>query len=238
MLRLDKYLADGGAGSRSQVKEYIKKGKVSVNGIIVKNADASVGDDDVVECMGKRYSAGKFRYYMLNKPVDVVSATTDNRDRTVIDILKECDVNVKDLFPVGRLDKDTEGLLLITDDGQLSHELLSPKKHVDKTYEVGLRDLFTTEMERKLTEGVDIGEKRPTMPAKVQIINDKKILLTIREGKFHQVKRMLMAVGNEVIYLKRLKMGPLSLDDSLGQGEFRELSDCEINALKTIHEGK
>ena len=237
-MRLDKYLADGGAGSRSQVKEYIKKGKVSVNGIIEKNADASVGDDDVVVCMGKRYSAGKFRYYMLNKPVDVVSATTDNRDRTVIDILKECDVNVKDLFPVGRLDKDTEGLLLITDDGQLSHELLSPKKHVDKTYEVGLRDLFTTEMERKLTEGVDIGEKRPTMPAKVQIINDKKILLTIHEGKFHQVKRMLMAVGNEVIYLKRLKMGPLSLDDSLGQGEFRELSDCEINALKTIHEGK
>ena len=175
---------------------------------------------------------------MLNKPTDVVSATTDNRDRTVIDILKECDVNVKDLFPVGRLDKDTEGLLLITDDGQLSHELLSPKKHVDKTYEVGLRDLFTAEMERKLSEGVDIGEKRPTMPAKVQIINDKKILLTIHEGKFHQVKRMLMAVGNEVIYLKRLKMGPLSLDNTLGPGEFRELSDYEVNALKTIHEGK
>ena len=169
-------------------------------------------------------------YYMLNKPQGVVSATMDNHDKTVLDLLK--DAPGKDLFPVGRLDKDTEGLLLITNDGELSHNLLSPKKHVDKTYLVETRELVTSEMVQRLEQGVDIGEEKLTLPAKVKILEDKKIELTITEGKFHQVKRMLKAVENEVVYLKRLTMGSLVLDEKLALGEYRCLTEEEVSKLK------
>ena len=218
-------------GTRSQVKELVKKGMVSVNGEVIKKADYKFDESNAKVCVkDKEVSYQKFYYYMLHKPAGVVSATVDNYDKTVLDILK--DAPGKDLFPVGRLDKDTEGLLLITNDGELSHNLLSPKKHVDKTYFVETREVITKEMADALEKGVDIGEDKPTMPAKVEILNDRNMKLTIKEGKFHQVKRMLKAVENEVVYLKRLSMGSLSLDEKLALGEYRSLTDEELEDLK------
>ena len=231
MIRLDKFLCEMEIGTRSQVKDMVKKGMVSVNGEVVKKADYKFDETAAtVSVNGKELSYQKYYYYMLNKPQGVVSATTDNHDKTVLDILK--DAPGKDLFPVGRLDKDTEGLLLITNDGELSHNLLSPKKHVDKTYLVETKENITEEMVLQLKEGVDIGEEKLTLPAKVNVLEDKKLELTIMEGKFHQVKRMLKAVDNEVIYLKRLSMGSLSLDEKLALGEYRCLTEEEILELK------
>lgn len=231
MIRLDKFLCEMEIGTRSQVKDIVKKGMVSVDGEVVKKADYKFDETAAKVCVnGKELSYQKFYYYMLNKPQGVVSATIDNHDKTVLDLLK--DAPGKDLFPVGRLDKDTEGLLLITNDGELSHNLLSPKKHVDKTYLVETKVAVTEEMIHKLEQGVDIGEEQLTLPAKAERIEDKKIELTITEGKFHQVKRMLKAVNNEVIYLKRLSMGSLKLDDTLAMGEYRCLTDNEVLELK------
>lgn len=231
MIRLDKFLCEMEIGTRSQVKDMVKKGMVSVNGEVVKKADYKFDETAAtVSVNGKELSYQKYYYYMLNKPQGVVSATTDNHDKTVLNILK--DAPGKDLFPVGRLDKDTEGLLLITNDGELSHNLLSPKKHVDKTYLVETKENITEEMVLQLREGVDIGEEKLTLPAKVNVLEDKKLELTIMEGKFHQVKRMLKAVDNEVIYLKRLSMGSLSLDEKLALGEYRCLTEEEILELK------
>ena len=231
MIRLDKFLCEMEIGTRSQVKDIVKKGMVSVDGEVIKKADYKFDETAAKVCVnGKELSYQKFYYYMLNKPQGVVSATTDNHDKTVLDLLK--DAPGKDLFPVGRLDKDTEGLLLITNDGELSHNLLSPKKHVDKTYLVETKELVTEEMILKLEQGVDIGEEKLTLPAKVNQLEDKKIELTITEGKFHQVKRMLKAVENEVVYLKRLSMGSLKLDKKLPLGEYRSLTEGEILGLK------
>ena len=231
MIRLDKFLCEMEIGTRSQVKDIVKKGMVSVDGEVIKKADYKFDETAAKVCVnGKELSYQKFYYYMLNKPQGVVSATTDNHDKTVLDLLK--DAPGKDLFPVGRLDKDTEGLLLITNDGELSHNLLSPKKHVDKTYLVETKEFVTEEMILKLEQGVDIGEEKLTLPAKVKQLEDKKIELTITEGKFHQVKRMLKAIDNEVIYLKRLSMGSLYLDSALKLEEYRRLTDDEILALK------
>ena len=231
MIRLDKFLCEMEIGTRSQVKDIIKKGMVSVNGEIIKKADFKFDENAVKVCVKeKELFYQKFYYYMLNKPAGVVSATMDNHDKTVLDLLKEAPG--KDLFPVGRLDKDTEGLLLITNDGELSHNLLSPKKHVDKTYLVETAAIVTEEMVGQLKQGVDIGEDKMTLPAKVKLLEDKKIELTIMEGKFHQVKRMLKAVGNEVVYLKRLSMGSLTLDSDLNLGEYRSLTKEEITQLK------
>ena len=231
MIRLDKFLCEMEMGTRSQVKDLIKKGMVTVDGEVIKKAEYKFDESKAkVYVKEKEVAYQKFYYYMLHKPAGVVSATVDNHDRTVMELLK--DAPGKDLFPVGRLDKDTEGLLLITNDGELSHNLLSPKKHVDKTYLVETRENITKKMMQELEEGVDIGEDKPTMPAKVKLVEDKKMELTIREGKFHQVKRMLLAVENEVIYLKRLSMGSLVLDEKLGLGEFRCLTKQEIEDLK------
>ena len=231
MIRLDKYLCEMEMGTRSQVKEFVKKGMVSVNGEIIKKADFKFDETNAKVCVkDKEISYQKFYYYMLHKPAGVVSATVDNHDKTVLDILK--DAPGKDLFPVGRLDKDTEGLLLITNDGELSHNLLSPKKHVDKTYLVEAKEIITEEMVKALENGVDIGEDKPTMPAKVEVLDSTRMNLTIKEGKFHQIKRMLKAVDNEVLYLKRLSMGTLKLDENLALGEYRNLTDTEIEELK------
>ena len=218
-------------GTRSQVKEMIKKGQVSVNNEVIKKADYKFDENSAKVCVKeKEISYQKFYYDMLNKPAGVVSATTDNQDKTVLDLLK--DAPGKDLFPVGRLDKDTEGLLLITNDGVLSHNLLSPKKHVDKTYLVKTAETVTSDMIHALEQGVDIGEEKITLPAKVKLLEEKEMELTIMEGKFHQVKRMLKAVGNEVIYLKRLSMGSLILDEALKLGEYRILTEKEVDDLK------
>jgi len=234
LTRLDKYLCDAGIGTRSEVKNYIKKGRVSVNGSVVKNADLKLDENkDQVLFEGKAVSVCGLVYYMLHKPAGYISATKDDRDQTVLDLL--ADAPGKDLAPVGRLDKDTEGLLLITNDGALSHRLLSPKKHVDKTYLVHTKDPVTAQMATLLENGVDIGDEKPTRPAKVTLLSETcQLLLTITEGRFHQVKRMMIAVGTEVVYLKRLSMGSLVLDETLPKGSFRPLTEKEKAELGVL----
>ena len=219
-MRLDKFLSNAGIGSRSQVKNIIKKGQISVNGRTAGSGDESVNEDaDVILYAGTRILLQKYRYFMLNKPKGVVSATEDNLDKTVLDCLSKEDA--RDLFPVGRLDKDTTGLMLLTNDGELSHNLLSPRKHVDKTYYVTCEKDVTEEQLEALRKGVEIGDDKPTLPALARPGDRaKEIYLTIREGRFHQVKRMLMAVGNKVCELERVSMGSLKLDKSLAPGEY------------------
>ena len=230
-MRLDKFLCDTAGLTRTEAKNAVKKGQIAVNGQVQKAADFKVKETtDTVTFQGRPLSYAAFHYYILHKPAGVITATEDKKESTVMDILRE--EKVKNLFPVGRLDKDTEGLLLITDDGELAHNLLSPKKHVDKEYLVKVRDSISEEDCKKLAEGVDIGDEKPTAPAKVERVAEKEILLTIREGRFHQVKRMLQAVGNEVLYLKRLSMGSLRLPKDLEKGAYRPLSEDEIYKIK------
>ena len=186
--------------------------------------------NDKVSIDGRELSYTRFVYYMFHKPAGCVSATKDNQDKTVLDYINKEDYK-PDLFPVGRLDKDTEGLLLITNDGDLAHRLLSPKKHVPKTYYVKIKAPLSETDIKLLEEGIDIREEKKTLPAKVEILKEQEILLTISEGKFHQVKRMLLAVENEVLYLKRLSMGSLKLDENLKAGEYRALTGEEIEEL-------
>lgn len=232
-MRLDKYLCDMGVGTRSQVKQMIRKGLVTLDGILVLRPEHKVEEENVVCVNGKEVSYVEMEYYMLNKPAGCVSATEDRSCRTVLDLIP--DKKRKDLFPVGRLDKDTEGLLLITNDGELAHFLLSPKRHVDKTYYARIQGTVTGEHVQAFMDGLDIGEEKLTLPAKLEILKsgtESEILVTIREGKFHQVKRMFAAIGCEVLYLKRLSMGSLTLDKSLKPGEFRTLTETELQALR------
>lgn len=233
-MRLDKFLCETGAGTRSEVKQLLKKGLVTVKGNTEKSPDKKIDEkEDVVTLRGERLSFAAFHYYLLHKPAGVITATEDNEQETVMSLLKDVkDVSLAKLFPVGRLDKDTEGLLLITDDGDLAHRLLSPKKHVDKTYLVRLKTPIFDEDIIKLEAGVDIGDETLTMPAKVKKIHGTEIELTIKEGRYHQVKRMLLAVGNEVVYLKRLSMGPLKLPADLEKGTYRPLLPEELEQLK------
>ena len=233
MFRLDKYLTVLSIGSRSQARELIKKGKIKVNGQIVKEPHRHIDENrDSVEVCGEELRYQRFFYYMMNKPPGVLSAVTDENCRTVLDIM---DVTPKKgLFPVGRLDKDTEGLLLITNDGELSHNLLSPSKHVSKKYYVVLDGALTDSDVELFANGLNIGEKKPTKPAVLKIIDDERdsAYITITEGRYHQVKRMFKTIGLTVTYLKRVSMGPLKLDRTLEPGQYRELSDREIEQLK------
>lgn len=230
-MRLDKFLSETTTESRSQVKKEIRQGMVTVNGIVEKLPEKQIEEKTDCVCLkGKELHYQPFVYFMLNKPAGVVSATEDTLSKTVVELLSREDYR-KDIFPAGRLDKDTEGFLLLTNDGELAHRLLSPKKHVDKTYFVRLRDALSEEAGAKLETGVSIGEKKDTRPAKVERVDTDTILLTIQEGKFHQVKRMLQAVDNQVLYLKRITFGGLSLDESLAPGEYRALSDEEVKLL-------
>ncbi|MCM3179493.1 pseudouridine synthase [Cytobacillus horneckiae] len=233
-MRIDKMLSNLGYGSRKEVKLLLKNGVVQLNGNIVKDAKQHVNpEEDTVVINGEPVEYKEFIYLMMNKPPGVISATEDSQHETVIDILEMEDV-VFSPFPVGRLDKDTEGLLLLTNDGQLSHRLLSPKKHVPKTY-FAVIDREVTEGDIvSFKEGVMLDDGYETKPAHLKIIKSglpSEIELTITEGKFHQVKRMFEAVGKNVIYLKRLSMGPLLLDESLQLGEYRELTDEELQLL-------
>lgn len=233
MIRLDKYLADMGIGTRAEVKKYIRQGKVKVDGAVAKAPDMKVdvqSQEVLYVDQPVRYEA--FEYYMLNKPAGVISATADEKDKTVIDLIT--DKKRKDLFPVGRLDKDTEGLLLITNDGDLAHRLLAPKKHVDKVYYAKVKGVVTEEDAKLFKEGVSIGQDEIAMSANLEIlVSDEisEIRLTIQEGKFHQVKRMFLSVGKEVIYLKRLSMGSLVLDEKLSLGAYRPLTREELEQL-------
>ena len=199
--RLDKFLCELGIGTRSEVKTLLRKGLVTVNGSVVKGPEVKIDpEQDVITYQGEILKYQEFYYYMLHKPAGVITATEDREQKTVMQLLGE--EFRRDLFPVGRLDKDTEGLLLITNDGELSHALLSPKKHVPKTYLVRVPERLNPGQIEALEQGVDIGDDKATMPAKVEEVDAEHILLTIHEGRFHQVKRMLAAVGSLLLYLK------------------------------------
>lgn len=243
MIRLDKYLADMGIGTRREVKRYIRQGRITLNDKVTKSPDTKVKEEtDEVRFDNKQVSYVSHEYYMLNKPSNVISASEDRDEQTVVDLIRE--KRRRNLFPVGRLDKDTEGLLLITDDGELAHRLLSPKKHVDKTYFARVRGRVTEEDLRRFAEGVNIGTEEAdewTMPAVLKILKsdeESEIRLTIREGKYHQVKRMFQAVGKEVLYLKRESMGGLKLDEHLKPGEYRPLTKEELDGITDNNAGK
>jgi 16S rRNA pseudouridine516 synthase len=243
-MRLDKLLANMGFGTRSEVKRAVKQGRVTVDGLRVKDSGIILDPESAVVLFdGERVIYREVIYFMLNKPMGVVSATEDTRDRTVIDMLEPQD-RVLQPFPVGRLDKDTEGLLLLTNDGHLAHELLSPRKHVPKTYEAVVEGDVGEADARAFSAGVELDDGYVTMPA--QLVVDSKeagaedgavisrITLTIHEGKFHQVKRMFEAVGKKVVYLRRVSMGPLALDPSLQLGEYRPLTEAELELLMSV----
>ncbi len=233
MMRLDKFLCEMGVGTRSEVKACLKKGQVTINGEIIKKPEMKIDETkDQICFMGQALFYEAVQYFLLNKPAGCVTATRDQLSETVMSFLPE---NARDdLFPVGRLDKDTEGLLLITNDGALAHDLLSPKKHVDKTYFAVIDGEVKEEHIVKFAEGVDIGDETPTMPAVLKILKSgegSEIELTIQEGRFHQVKRMFEAIGTKVTYLKRISMGSLTLGE-LKSGGVRRLTEEEIQSLK------
>ena len=234
--RLDKVLSNFGFGSRTDIKKAVKGGLVKVDGTIVTDSGMHVDPEaSVIEMGGQKLNYREYIYIMMNKPQGVISATVDTKQKTVFDIMPE-QYKCFDLFPAGRLDIDTEGLVLMTNDGQLAHEILSPRKHVEKTYYAhvsGIVDQMDIEAFKK---GVVLDDGYKTLPAKLKILKSgdiSEIELKITEGKFHQVKRMFEAVGKKVIYLKRLSMGKLVLDSGLKLGECRELTNEELELLKS-----
>ena len=233
MIRLDKYLSDMGIGTRAEVKKYIRQGRVKLDDQVIKTPEIKL-DEKIQHVFfdGQAVTYEEYEYYMLHKPAGVVSATTDVKDKTVIDLIT--DSKRKDLFPVGRLDKDTEGLLLITNDGDMAHRLLAPKKHVDKVYYAKVAGIVTQEDVKIFKKGMEIGKGEVAKPSILKIIYSgevSEIELTIQEGKFHQVKRMFHSVGKEVLYLKRISMGSLKLDSTLPKGAYRMLTREEVEQL-------
>lgn len=235
--RLDKILADSGLGTRSSVRDLIKSGKIKVNDVTQKDPGKKVDTDkDRITCGGEDISYSEMVYYMLNKPAGVITATEDKNQKTVLDLIT--DKKRRDLFPVGRLDKDTVGLLIITNDGALSHRLLAPGKHVAKKYLVKVDGVITEEISSAICSGVDIGDDKPTAPAELENVRQVEAdgivyeaEITITEGRYHQIKRMFEAFGLNVIYLKRLSMGSLTLDPKLEEGQWRYLTDEELKRL-------
>ena len=240
-MRLDRYLAEAGIGTRSEVKKIIAKGRVTVNGSPVRDPSGKIGETSRICLDGKELSVSRYEYYMLYKPAGIISASRVNtlqrgvsvpagEERYAVDLIRGS--GKTDLFPAGRLDKDTEGLLLITNDGALAHRLLSPKFHVAKTYYAELSEAPGEEEIGELRRGTDIGDEKPTKPCGIEMISDTALYITLTEGRYHQIKRMFGKYGQEVIFLKRLRFGPLTLDEALRPGEYRKLSDEEIEALK------
>ena len=231
MLRIDKYLADCGLGTRSEVKKYIKAKQITVNGEVVVKPEQKIDENvDEVSFKGQLICYEKYVYYLLHKPAGCVTAKQDNVHKTVMEYFPE-DIRAKDIAPVGRLDLDTEGLLLFTNDGPLTHHLLSPTHHIPKTYYAVLDKEVPVSAIEQFKEGVDIGDDKPTLPAELVILSEKEAELTIHEGRFHQVKRMFEAVGCTVTYLKRLSMGTLTLGD-LRKGGYRKLTEEEVINLQ------
>ncbi len=242
MIRLDKFLTECGAGTRSEVKKYIKAKQIRVNGVMAEKPEMKIEEaSDVVEWNGKVLKYQKFHYYMFHKPAGCVTALKDNIHKTVIEYFPE--EMRKNLSPVGRLDLDTEGILLFTDDGAWNHHLMSPAHHIEKTYYAVLDKKVPQEAVELFEKGIDIGDEKPTLPAKLSILdpvlccntqgNQGELYvaeLTLQEGRFHQVKRMFQAVGCQVTYLKRISIGSLTLGD-LAPGEFRELTEEEVLIL-------
>lgn len=234
-LRMDKILTEMGLGSRSQVKQMIARGRVTVDGVPVKRPEIKTDPETAHICVdGAPVAYAAYEYYMLHKPAGYVSATEDSRYPTVVSLITEALRD--DLFPVGRLDVDTEGLLIITNDGALAHDLLSPKKHVAKTYQARVTGQVTEEDIAAFAKGLDIGEKTLTRPAGLRVLSQEAqeawVEVTVTEGKYHQVKRMFASVDKEVLYLKRIAMGSLALDDALEPGQYRPLHPKELEALR------
>lgn len=234
-IRIDKLLSNVGVGSRSEIKKYIKSNLVKVNDKIVKDSGLLVNpQSDFITFNQKEVNYKEFIYIMLNKPSGYLSATYDKKDKIVLDLIDKKYLSYEP-FPVGRLDKDTEGLLILTNDGQLSHRVLSPKKHVPKTYFAKIDGKVEYEDIKAFEEGVVLDDGYKTMPSILKILKSddiSEIELTINEGKFHQVKRMFESVGKKVIYLKRISMGKLKLDENLKLGEYRELTEEEVKLLE------
>ena len=233
--RIDKILSNLGYGSRSELKKLCKSGLVKVNGKVINNPGVQVDvENDEILFDGEKVVYKEFIYLMLNKPDGYISATFDKRDPIVLDLIDK-EALIFEPFPVGRLDKDTEGLLVLTNDGQLAHRVLSPKKHVPKTYYAKVEGVVTEEDVKAFAEGVTLDDGYETMPAELEILKSddiSEIELTIHEGKFHQVKRMFESVGKKVVYLKRLSMGKLKLDEGLALGEYRELTEEEVKMIE------
>ncbi|MBM7646491.1 16S rRNA pseudouridine516 synthase [Scopulibacillus daqui] len=233
-MRIDKLLANAGLGSRKDVKKLLKQGKVVVNDCFIKDPKQHVfPETDIIYVNNEPVIYKAFTYFMLNKPKGVISATKDDSQQTVLDLLDSKD-RLPQLFPVGRLDKNTTGLLLITNDGQLAHRLLSPKHHVNKTYIAKIDGTVTQEDVQCFQKGIKLEDDYVTLPSKLEILTSasvSEVKITISEGKFHQIKRMFLAVGKKVIDLKRLTMGPLVLDQELKLGEYRPLTEEEIRKL-------
>ncbi len=259
MMRLDKFLADMGKGSRSQIREGVKRGRAAVNGQTEKRPDRRIDrEQDQVIWDGEQVEYRQQEYFMLFKPQGVVSATEDKRYRTVVDLLEG--ENRRDLFPVGRLDLDTEGLILLTNDGELAHRLLSPKKHVDKKYYARVAGALLEDAGMRIEAGLTLEDGTEVLPGRLEILGkglpkerdiqenrtekqpggqkETEVFLTIQEGKFHQIKRMFEALGCRVTYLKRISMGSLILDESLRPGEYRRLTEEELAGLKESGEMK
>ncbi|ASW42337.1 pseudouridine synthase [Clostridium isatidis] len=236
MERLDKILSNLGYGTRKEIKQVVRKGFVEVNGEIVKDSGMQVDpEEDKISINGEEIYYRKYIYLMMNKPVGVVSATFDNKDETVIDLL-EIDHQVFNPFPVGRLDKDTVGLLFLTNDGELNHRLISPKWKVDKVYYAKINARVTDKDVKRFKEGITLDDGYVCKEAILEILStsdeESEVKITIQEGKFHQVKRMFEAVNKKVTYLKRIEFGTIKLDEDLEEGEYRELTEEEIAILK------
>ena len=232
--RLDKIIAAGGRYSRREVRQLIRQGRVLVDGVPARAPEDKV-DPESAEILvdGERLCYRRFTWLMLHKPAGVLSARVDGRQQTVLDLLPP-ELRKRDLSPVGRLDKDTEGLLLLTNHGELTHRLLSPRYHVDKVYYARVEGVLTAADTAAFAGGMVLADGLECLPAGLELLSPQEALVTLREGKFHQVKRMLAACGKPVTYLKRLSMGPLRLDEALAPGAFRPLSDGEIHTLLDI----
>ena len=235
-MRLDKYLVACAVGSRTEVKNFLKAGRVTVNGKKEKSAKLQINEETDEICFdGQKLTYEEFVYYMMNKPQGVISATEDPKHKTVLDLLDDY-ARAKEVFPVGRLDIDTHGLLLLTNDGKLAHALLSPKRHVDKTYLAQVDGIMTDEDIETYAKGIPLKDIT-CQPARLELVsidpekNQSQIRVTIAEGKFHQVKRMVAYCGKEVVNLKRLTMGTLTLDENLKRGEWRRLTKEELEGL-------
>ena len=231
IVRVDKILSELGFGSRQEIKKYVKAGKVRINDNTVKKPEEKLNSEkDKLYFEGKEVEVEEFETFILYKPAGYVCATKDNVHKTVMELI---DSKRKNVVPVGRLDLDTEGILILTNDGSLNHRLVSPSSHVDKTYYAVFEGKLDENAVEMTKNGLDIGEGEVSKPAKLEIISDSEILLTIHEGKFHQVKRMVKALGGEVTYLKRVAFGGLRLDDlKLNKGESRKITEIEMEMLK------
>lgn len=239
MMRLDKFLVDCGVGSRTEVKKLLKNKQVTVNGNVETSPKQQIDEKtDQIAVAGQVLSHETFVYYLLNKPKGVISATEDDRHRTVLDLLDDT-ARHKEVFPVGRLDIDTHGLLLLTNNGQLAHALLSPKRHVDKLYRAQIDGIMTSADVERFAAGIELKDFT-CQPAQLTILEMDEVKqtslvdITIREGKFHQVKRMVQACGKTVLDLQRLSMGPLSLDPKLALGQYRRLTEAEVASLEAV----